>query len=133
MQMMVAAPFSESDLEDTREPLPRKAGSTRAALTLADLQPVERDFAFVVDADCEAETLLRAARGADKALIAGATVFDVFGGPKAAASLGEGKKSVAIAVRLQPKKKTLTEDEIEAVAKKVVAAVQKASGGTLRA
>lgn len=114
-------------------PVPKARSIARPALGASDLQAVERDFAFVVDADCEAETLLRAARGADKALIAGATVFDVFGGPKAAASLGEGKKSVAIAVRLQPKKKTLTEDEIEAVAKKVVAAVQKASGGTLRA
>ncbi len=113
-------------------PFPKQKTSTRAALVLADLQPVERDFAFVVDADVEADKLVRAAKGADKKLIADVSVFDVFGGEKAAAQMGEGRKSVAIAVRLQPTDVTLTDKEIEAVSAKVIAAVGKATGGTLR-
>lgn len=113
-------------------PEPKARGATRPALDLADLQAVERDFAFVVDAQVEAETLLRAARGADKALIEAAWVFDVFDGARAAAALGEGRKSLALAVRLQPRAKTLTEAEIDAVAARIVAAVEKASGGMLR-
>jgi phenylalanyl-tRNA synthetase beta chain len=93
---------------------------------------VERDFAFVVDVDVEADKLVRAAKGADKKLIADVSVFDVFAGEKAAAQMGEGRKSVAIAVRLQPTDATLTDKEIEAVSAKVIAAVGKATGGTLR-
>ncbi|MCA0871673.1 phenylalanine--tRNA ligase subunit beta [Seohaeicola saemankumensis] len=109
-------------------PLPRKSGATRAALELRDLQAVERDFAFVVDAQVEALTLVNAAAGADKALIEEVRVFDEFIG----GSLGEGKKSLAVTVRLQPSDKTLTEGEIEAVSKKIVDKVAKATGGTLR-
>ncbi|MGR3494823.1 phenylalanine--tRNA ligase subunit beta [Citreimonas sp.] len=109
-------------------PLPRKAGSTRAALTLADLQPVERDFAFVVDAGVQALDVVNAAAGADKALIESVRVFDEFIG----GSLGEGKKSLAVTVRMQPVEKTLTEKDIEAVAAKIVEKVGKATGGTLR-
>ena len=87
-----------------------------------------RDFAFVMDADIPAEKALRAVRTADKDLVAGAEVFDVYAGD----NLGAGKKSLAIAVTLQPVEATLTDDRIEAVAKKIVAAVEKATGGTLR-
>ncbi|MEL6318005.1 MAG: phenylalanine--tRNA ligase subunit beta, partial [Pseudomonadota bacterium] len=114
-------------------PPPKAKGPARPALTLHDLQTVERDFAFVVDARVEAETVLRAARGAEKKLIAGVAVFDVFDGPKAAAQLGAGKKSLAISVTLQPVGKSLTDEEIDAVAAKVVAAVEKAAGARLRA
>ncbi len=109
-------------------PVPRSAATTRAALELADLQAVERDFAFVVDADVEALTLVNAAAGADKVLIDEVRVFDEFVG----GSLGEGKKSLAITVRLQPQEKTLTEAEIEAVAGRIVEKVGKATGGVLR-
>lgn len=114
-------------------PFPKKSGAARGALQTSDLQAVERDFAFVVDAQVEAETMLRAARGADKKLIESASVFDVFAGKQAISGLGIGKKSVAIAVRLQPVQKTLTDEDIDAVAAKVIAAVEKATGGTLRA
>ena len=77
--------------------------------------------------------MLRAARGADKALIADVSVFDVFEGAKAEAPMGEGRKSIAIAVRLQPVDATLTEKQIEAVSAKIIGAVEKATGGTLRA
>ena len=109
-------------------PLPRKSGTTREALALRDLQAVERDFAFVVDANVEALTLVNAAAGADKALIEDVRVFDEFIG----GSLGEGKKSLAITVRLQPTETTLKEKDIEAVSTKIVEKVAKATGGTLR-
>ncbi|WP_282061633.1 phenylalanine--tRNA ligase subunit beta [Roseobacter litoralis] len=110
-------------------PLPRKSGATRAALQISDLQAVERDFAFVVDSGVEALTLVNAAMGADKALIEDARVFDEFIG----GSLGEGKKSLALTVRMQPATQTLTDKDIEAVSAKVVEKVIKATGGVLRA
>ncbi|WP_171183826.1 phenylalanine--tRNA ligase subunit beta [Ruegeria sp. HKCCC2117] len=109
-------------------PLPRKSGATRAALELRDLQAVERDFAFVVDEGVEALTVVNAAAGADKALIEDVRVFDEFIG----GSLGEGKKSLAITVRLQPTDTTLKEKDIEAVAEKIISKVTKATGGVLR-
>ncbi len=109
-------------------PEPRKAGATRPALDISDLQAVERDFAFVVDAGVEALTLVNAAAGADKALIEDVRVFDEFVG----GSLGDGKKSIAVTVRLQPREATLKDTDIEAVSAKIVEKVQKATGGTLR-
>ena len=109
-------------------PMPRKAGANRGALKISDLQAVERDYAFVVDADVEALVLVNAALGADKALIEDVRVFDEYIG----GSLGEGKKSLAITVRLQPTDATLKDADIEAVGQKVVEKVTKATGGTLR-
>ncbi len=113
-------------------PLPRKGKATRAALHLSDLQAVERDFAFVLDADVPAQDVVNAAAGADKALIDRVQVFDAFAGAAAEAQMGAGKKSLAISVRLQPTEKTLTDADIDAVAAKVVEKVAKATGGTLR-
>ena len=109
-------------------PMPRNTKAARAALHLRDLQAVERDFAFVVDVSVEALTLTNAAAGADKALIEDVRVFDEFVG----GSLGEGKKSIAVTVRLQPSEKTLTDEDIEAVSSKIVQKVVKATGGELR-
>jgi len=106
----------------------KKATKTKPALDLSSLMPLSRDFAFVVDRAVTAASILKAARGADKALISDVTVFDVFEG----AHVGEGKKSVAIEVRLQPRDKTLTDEEIDKVSAAVVAAVTKSSGGVLR-
>ena len=112
-----------------RIPQPRaKAGPGRPLLKVSPFQPIERDFAFVVAADTPAEKLVRAAKSADKALITDVSVFDQFEG----AALGEGSKSIALSVVLQPTERTLTEAEIEAVGAKIVAAVNKATGGTLR-
>ncbi len=113
-------------------PFPRSKGATRSALTLNDLQAVDRDFAFVVDQNIEAVNVINATLGADKALIESAYVFDEFSGEKAVAQMGEGKKSLAISVRLQPTEKTLKEKDIAAVSEKIVAKVAKATGGTLR-
>jgi phenylalanyl-tRNA synthetase beta chain len=114
-------------------PFPKSRAVARPPLAVSDLQPVERDFAFVLDERVEAEAVLRAARGADRKLIEAVSVFDVFAGPKAEAQMGRGKKSLAIAVRLQPVERTLTDAEIEAVSERVIAGVTKATGGTLRA
>ena len=111
-------------------PAPRqKPTKTKPVLKLSDFQPVKRDFAFVVDHAVTAATIVRAAQGADRKLIAGVSVFDLFEG----AALGEGKKSIAIEVTLQPSERTLTDQDIEAVSGKIVAEVRKATGGTLRA
>ena len=113
-------------------PQPRKRVIARPALAASDLQAVDRDFAFVLDARVAAADVVNAAAGADKALIAQVAVFDEFTGPKAEAQMGEGRKSLAITVRLQPRDRTLTEAEIDAVAAKVVDKVAKATSGTLR-
>ncbi|MCJ7528214.1 MAG: phenylalanine--tRNA ligase subunit beta, partial [Methyloceanibacter sp.] len=107
---------------------PSKRKGAGKALEASDLQPVRRDFAFLLGSDIEAGEVLRAALGADRVLISEVRVFDVFTGQ----GVPEGKKSLAIEVTLQPRDKTLTDAEIEAVAAKIVAAVQKATGGELR-
>ena len=110
-------------------PAPRQRdGRARPALGASPFQAVERDFAFVINTDVGAEAVVRAAQSADKKLIAGVSVFDQYGGEE----LGAGKKSIAISVRLEPAEATLTEAEIEAVSAKVIAAVNKATGGVLR-
>ena len=127
--MDVKGPAMAFTIWPDQVPMPRRSGANRGALELRDLQAVERDFAFVVDADVEASKLVNAAAGADKALIEDVRVFDEFIG----GSVGEGKKSLAITVRLQPTGKTLKEADIEAVAARVVEKVSKATGGVLRA
>lgn len=114
-------------LERIPEP---KAKPTRAKplLDLSPFQPVERDFAFIVERKVKAADIVRAAQGADRKLIAGVNVFDVYEGK----GIDPDKKSVAIAVTLQPRDKTLTDEEIEAVAAKIVAEVTKKTGGSLR-
>lgn len=114
-------------LEAIPQPKP-KSSKARPALKSSAFQPVDRDFAFVVDASIAADALVRAAKGADKALISDVRVFDLYEGQ----GVGEGKKSLALAVTLQPVEKTLTDDEIEAVSSAIVAAVGKATGGVLR-
>ena len=127
--MDVAGPIAAFEVFLDRLPAPRaRKGPARPLLKLSPFQAVARDFAFVVDASVAAGVLTRAARGADRALIADVRLFDAYGGEE----LGAGKKSLAISVTLQPTEATLTEAAIEAAAKKIVAAVEKATGGTLR-
>jgi phenylalanyl-tRNA synthetase beta chain len=106
-----------------------RAKPTRAkpTLELSPFQPVSRDFAFIVDRSVKAGDIVRAAQ-ADRKLITDVTVFDVYEGK----GIDTGKKSIAIAVTLQPREKTLTDQEIEAVAAKIVAEVTKKTGGVLR-
>jgi phenylalanyl-tRNA synthetase beta chain len=97
-------------------------------LELSELQPLTRDFAFLVDRTVKADDVLKAARAAERALIADVALFDVYEGK----GVGEGRKSLAIAVTLQPREKTLTDAEIEAVAAKIVGEVGKKTGAMLR-
>jgi phenylalanyl-tRNA synthetase beta chain len=126
--MDVKGPAMAFTLFPAEIPTPKDTSASRGAVTMPEFQAVDRDFAFVVDADVEAGALVNAAQGADKSLIAGVRVFDEFIG----GSLGDGKKSIALSVRMQPTDRTLTEDEIDAVAAKVVEKVAKATGGVLR-
>ena len=105
-----------------------RATKARPLLKASPFQPVERDFAFVLDSTVSAAAVVKAARDADKALITDIAVFDLFEG----ASLGAAKKSLAIAVTLLPTEKTLTDADIEGVANKIVANVAKATDGVLR-
>jgi len=107
-----------------------KQRPTRAkpVLELSAFQPVSRDFAFIVDRAVKAGDILRAAQNVDKKLITAVTVFDVYEGK----GIDEAKKSVAIAVTIQPREKTMTDQEIDAVAAKIVAEVNKKTGGVLR-
>jgi phenylalanyl-tRNA synthetase beta chain len=110
-------------------PAPKaKPTKTRPSLAASDFQAVDRDFAFVVDRGVTADKIIRAARGADKKLITDVSVFDVFEGK----GMEDSQKSVAIAVQLQAMDRTLKDEEIDAVAAKIVAAVEKATGGALR-
>ena len=106
-----------------------KATRARPVLELSPFQPVERDFAFVVDRSVNAADVLRAAQSVDRKLITNVAVFDVYEG----AGIEPGKKSIAIAVTLQPREKTMTDAEIDAVAAKIVVEVAKRTGGVLRA
>jgi len=106
----------------------QKPTRAKPLLELSAFQPVLRDFAFIVDRGVKAGDIVRTAQGVDKKLIASVTVFDVYEGK----GIDDGKKSVAIAVTIQPREKTLTDQEIEAVAAKIVTEVAKKTGGTLR-
>ena len=118
----------EVTLENIPEP---KAKATRAkpALELSAFQPVERDFAFVVETGAKAADIVRAAQSVDKKLIVGVTVFDVYEGT----GIDPGKKSIAIAVTIQPREKTMTDAEIDTLGQRIVAEVAKKTGGVLRA
>jgi phenylalanyl-tRNA synthetase beta chain len=107
----------------------KKATRTKPGLDLSPFQMVKRDFAFVVGSEIEAGAIIKAAQSADRKLITGVNVFDVFAG----ASLGEDKKSVAIEVLIQPVDKTLTDEDFDALTKKIIANVEKVTGGVLRA
>ncbi len=131
-EMGVKGPAVGFSIYPDNVPYPKAKTKTRPALAINDLQAVERDFAFVVDAGLEVDKLLKAAKGADKKLIEAVSLFDVFSGPKAEAQMGTGKKSVAISVRLQPLGSTLTDKDIEAVSAAIIAKVGKATGAELR-
>jgi phenylalanyl-tRNA synthetase beta chain len=118
----------ELNLDAIPEPKKKGGVKTKAALELSPLMPLTRDFAFVVGADTPAGDLVRPIQGADKQLIAEVRVFDVYQGP----GVPEGSKSVAVEVVVQPREKTLTDAEIEALSARIVAAAEKATGAKLR-
>ena len=95
---------------------------------MSPFQAVRRDYAFIVDRGVEAQGILKAAASADRKLITAVTVFDIFEG----ASLGADKKSVAIEVAIQPVERTLTDEDFEALSARIIANVEKNTGGSLR-
>jgi phenylalanyl-tRNA synthetase beta chain len=106
----------------------KKPTRAKPTIELSPFQPVSRDFAFIVDRGVKAGDIVRTAQNVDKKLITGVNVFDVYEGK----GIDDGKKSIAIEVTIQPREKTLTDQEIDAVAAKIVAEVTKKTGGTLR-
>jgi phenylalanyl-tRNA synthetase beta chain len=127
--MDVGGPVYAFELWAETIPEPKKkAMKTKPALALSPLMPLSRDFAFVVGRETPAGDIVRAVQSADRVLIAGVRVFDVYEG----AGVGEGKKSVAVEVTIQPREKTLADAEIEALSAKIVAAAAKSAGATLR-
>ncbi|MGH8027546.1 MAG: hypothetical protein ACREO0_12545, partial [Pseudoxanthomonas sp.] len=110
-------------------PVPKaKAGKTRPVLDKADQTPIRRDFAFMVEEKVAAGDLVKLALKADPKLITAARVFDVYRGK----GVDDGKKSVAIEITIQPRGEALKDDQIETIAKAVIASVSKGTGGVLR-
>jgi len=125
----IEGPIAAAEIFIEAVPEPKaRATKARPRLDASDLQPVKRDFAFVVDKGMRAADLVRAAKGVDKALIADVIVFDVYEGK----GIEPAKKSIAIEVTLQPRTKTLTDEEIDQVSARVIDAVIKATGAKLR-
>jgi phenylalanyl-tRNA synthetase beta chain len=113
---------------DRIPPVKQKPTRAKPVLELSAFQPVSRDFAFIVDRKVKAGDIVRAAQAADKKLITAVSVFDVYEGK----GIDDDKKSIAIAVTLQPRDKTMTDEEIDAVGAKITAEVGKKTGGVLR-
>ena len=113
-------------------PQTRDQGKARPPLELCDLMAIKRDFAFILERSVQSDQVVKAARAADRRLISAVSVFDLFEGTQAEAVFGPHKKSLAIEVTLQPRERTLREDDIEAVSRRIIAKVEKATGGTLR-
>ncbi len=109
-------------------PTSKNKKTAKKLLNTSPYQPVSRDFAFILDHNIEADTLIRAAKTADKNLISAVSIFDVYAGK----NIEEGKKSVALSITLQPQEKTLTDKEIETVGQKIIKAVAQKTGGVLR-
>ncbi len=109
-------------------PAKRGKSAAKGALEISNLQSVERDFAFLIDADVEVAKLVRAVQGADKAFIKKVNVFDVYEGK----GVPEGQKSIAVSIALEPKGETFADKDIEAIATKVVSAAEKAVNAILR-
>jgi len=105
----------------------KKGGFARTAYAPPALQAVKRDFAFLVPATLPAGDLLRAVRGADKANLVDARVFDLFAGQ----GVPEGQKSLAVEITLQPGEKSFTDEDLKAIAGRVTAAAAKL-GAVLR-
>jgi phenylalanyl-tRNA synthetase beta chain len=126
--MDVAGPVAAFEVFVEAIPAQKRKALARPPLEAADLLPVRRDFAFVLDEAVPAGDVVRAAMAADRKLIAGVNVFDLFEGQ----ALGSGKKSLALEVTLQPRERTLTDPEIEDVAQRIVVEVARATGGQIR-
>ncbi|MDP9196199.1 MAG: phenylalanine--tRNA ligase subunit beta [Pseudomonadota bacterium] len=128
-EMKIDSPTAGFEVFPEAIPVPKKKeGTAKPLADLPTLQPVVRDFAFILDRDMDADKLVRAVKGTDKALIRQVAVFDIYEGK----GVPDGRKSLALSVTLQPVDKTLTDSDIEALSAKIVASAAKATGATLR-
>ena len=114
-------------------PFPKKRKLIRPSIKISEFQPVDRDFSFVCEVDCEVESIRRAIVSSEKDLITEARIFDIFDGEEAENQLGKNKKSVAFMVRLQPFDTTFTDNDLELVSQKIITNVKNATGALLRA
>ena len=129
LRLDVAGPVVAFEIHLDAIPAPKaKSGKARPPFHPSNLQAVGRDFAFVVDREVAAADVVRAATSAEKRLVRQVEVFDVYEGEH----VPEGKKSLAIAVTLQPESRTFRDEEIEEISARITAAVAKATGGVLR-
>ena len=125
--MGVKGPVAAFEAFLNNAPAPKKKGSAKPLLVLSPFQPVQRDFAFLVEDKVEADAIIKAARSPDK-MIETVEIFDIYKGK----GVEDGKKSVAINVIIQPKDKTLSDAEIDSISKKIVEAVTSKCGAALR-
>ncbi|MFT0893241.1 phenylalanine--tRNA ligase subunit beta [Pseudochelatococcus sp. G4_1912] len=125
----VKGPLTVAEITLDRLPAPKdRPTKARPKLALSDFQPLSRDFAFVVDASVQAGEIIKAIQSAERALLSDVSIFDIYEG----AGVEAGKKSVAVAVTLQPTTKTLTDTEIDAITQRIVENVTKKTGASLR-
>ena len=125
----IKGPVAAFDCNINAIPLPRRKNVSRALLKLSSFQPVERDFAFVLDVHVSAAKLLRAVRAAAKDRMSNISIFDVYEG----AEIEPGKKSIAVKIKLTPGEATFTEAEIQKISADIILSVKKQCAGILRA
>jgi phenylalanyl-tRNA synthetase beta chain len=125
----VDGPIAAFEITLDALPAPKaRLTKAKAKLDRSEFMPVKRDLAFVVEKAVPAADLVRAAQAAERNLVAAIEVFDIYEGQ----GVPPGRKSVAIAITLQPHDRTLTDAEIDAVIAKIVAEAAKKTGATLR-
>ncbi|MEK7801151.1 MAG: phenylalanine--tRNA ligase subunit beta, partial [Pseudomonadota bacterium] len=127
-QMKITAPVVGFELFIENVPEQKRKGTAKSLLELSPFQPVSRDFAFLADANIDADAFVKTIKAADRNVISAVEIFDIYTGK----GIDTGKKSVAIAVTLQPKDHTLTEAEIDGISQKIVALVEQKTGAVLR-
>ena len=122
------APTVVCEVYPDRVPVPKERRTAKKQPDLPDLQPVHRDFAFLVNSDVPADDLRRAVQAADPRLIADVQIFDVYEGEK----LEPGQKSLALAVTLQPRDGSLTEADLDKLSRAVQESAASKTGARLR-
>lgn len=128
-EMKITCPVVGFEVFIENIPEPKKKGTALPLVELSPFQPISRDFAFLADASVEADSFVKAIKSVDRNLIGQVEIFDIYAGK----GIEPGKKSVAIAVTIQPKSATLTEAEIEGLTKKIIDTVTQKTGAALRA
>ena len=122
------APVMAFEMKISRWPFPKATPSNKGTVILWPLQPIEKDLAFIVDKSLSAQTLIESVMKTGKPLVTSVQLFDLYEGPH----MGEGKKSLAVRLRIQPQETTLTDEDVQHIFQKIVQSVQKDCGGVLR-